>query len=330
VIDPSDPTGFLTGVSSVAAGGNMTLAIKSVDGTVRAWGSGSFLGTGARSAASSKPVKVILLAGVAQVAAGALQALARKDDTVWSWGPNDFGNLGDGTNVTRFAPVQVRNPDDPSGFLTGVTAVASTNVSSLALLSDGTVRGWGMNSGGQLCDGTKIDRWRPVPFLDGSDGGGRLGGITAVAEGVAFSMALRDDGTVWTCGANGSGQLGDGTSTERLTAVQVAGLTRVVAIAAGNSFGLALLDDGTVRAWGAGASGQLGDGALSSSSVPVQVADPDDPRGVLGGVVAIAAGGGHALALKNDGRVVAWGLNDVGQLGDGSEPYALTPVHVRF
>ena len=345
--DAERSTRILGGVSAVAAGGSVALALNAADGTVRAWGSGSLLGNGGRPAINGTPVQVSILAGVEQIAAGAIQSLARKSGTVWAWGANNLGQLGDGTLIPRFVPVQVKDASG-TGYLAGVTAVDTTNVSSLAVLSDGSVMAWGLNSTAQLCDGTKTNRALPVQMKNDSDPSGYLTGVIAVATGAGFSLALRSDGTVWACGANGNGQLGDGTVIERLTAVQVKEpadasgfLTGVAAIAAGNGFSLALMGDGTVRAWGGGTGGQLGDGALASSPLPVQVADPTDASGLLTDVRALAAGGTHALAIKKrdlplcgdgetEGRVVAWGLNDVGQLGDGSEPNALTPVRVQF
>ena len=124
--------------------------------------------------------------------------------------------------------------------------------------------------------------------------------MVAIAGGDSHSLALKSDGTVWAWGYNGCGQLGDGSTTNRLTPVQVSGLTGVVAIAGGGSHSLALKSDGTVWAWGCNDYGQLGDGTTTNRLTPVQVSG-------LTGVVAIAGGGAHSLALKSDGTVWAWG-----------------------
>jgi RHS repeat-associated protein len=141
----------------------------------------------------------------------------------------------------------------------------------------------------------------------------------ALAAGGYHSLALGSDGTVWAWGRNGSGQLGNGSTTNSSTPVAVSNLTKVTAIAAGESHSLALKSDGTVWDWGAG--GLLGNGSSASSSVPVQVSG-------LTGVVAIAAGDYHSLALKADGTVWAWGSNQYGALGNGTTTNALTPVQV--
>jgi len=143
----------------------------------------------------------------------------------------------------------------------------------------------------------------------------------AAAAGGSHSLALKADQTVWAWGANSSGQIGDGTTTQRLTPVQVSGLMTVIAIAAGLNHSLALKADGTVVAWGANGSGQLGDNTIVQKTSPVAVSG-------LSGVVAIAAGTNHSLALKSDGSVVAWGSNSNGQLGDNSTTQRLTPVPV--
>jgi hypothetical protein len=135
-------------------------------------------------------------------------------------------------------------------------------------------------------------------------------------------MALKQDGTVWTWGANYHGQLGDGTKTDRSSPVKVLGLTGVVALAAGDKYSLAVMLDGKVWTWGSNFYGQLGDGTTTDRSSPVQVPG-------LTGVVAVAAGGGHSLALKSDGSVWAWGFNVLGQLGDGTRIARSSPVQVK-
>jgi alpha-tubulin suppressor-like RCC1 family protein/uncharacterized protein YkwD len=126
---------------------------------------------------------------------------------------------------------------------------------------------------------------------------------------------------VWAWGLNNLGQLGDGTTTNQLTPVQLKNPTGVVAVAGGGYHSLALTGDGTVFAWGNNEHGQLGDGTNSNRSTPVQVAK-------LGEVVAVAAGGNHSLALTRDGTVFAWGLNNQGQLGDGTRTDQSSPVPV--
>ncbi len=143
----------------------------------------------------------------------------------------------------------------------------------------------------------------------------------AVEGGEDFSIALKEDGTVWTWGENWAGQLGDGTNTTRLTPVQVIGLTEVTEIANGDYHGIALKEDGTVWSWGFNYDGQLGDGTTEYRSSPVQVSN-------LTGIVSVRAGKYHGIALKEDGTVWTWGYNGYGQLGDDTAYKRLTPIQV--
>ena len=245
------------------------------------------------------------------VSGGGYHSLALKSDgTVWAWGANWCGRLGDGTNTDRWTPVQV------SG-LSGITSIAGGGGHSLALKNDGSVWVWGLNNFGQLGNGTTTDRWTPAQVLG-------LSGVTAIAAGDAHSLALKNDGSVWAWGYRYQGQVGDGGVTganTRSTPAQVSGLSGVIAIAGGRSHSLALRNDGTVWAWGWNSSGQLGDGTTAERGTPAQVSG-------LNGITAIAGGDAHSLALKNDGTVWAWGCNGCGRLGDGTTANCLTPVQV--
>jgi alpha-tubulin suppressor-like RCC1 family protein len=244
----------------------------------------------------------------------------KSDGSVFAWGGNDSGQLGDGSTISRAAPVPVNGLGSGSGAI----AIAAGIQHSLALKSDGTVLAWGSNSLGQLGDGTVISRRIPT----GVTGLGPGSGIIAIAAGDQHGLALKSDGSVLAWGANFSGQLGDGTTIQRITPVQVSSLgpgSGVVTIAAGKQYSLALKSDGTVLAWGANFNGQLGDGTSIGRTTPVQVAG----LGAGSGVIAIAGGGQHSLALKSDGTVLAWGANFNAQLGDGTLAGRNTPGPVK-
>ena len=187
-------------------------------------------------------------------------------------------------------------------------AIASGINYSLFLKSDGTVWATGLNSSGQLGDGTTTNRSSAVPVMSG---------VSAISAGGSHSLFLKSDGTVWVTGLNSSGQLGDGSSTSRNTPVQV--MSGVSAFSAGVNHSLFLKSDGTVWASGSNSYGQLGDGSSTSRNTPVQV---------MSGVSAISAGGSHSLFLKSDGIAWAAGYNYYGQLGDGSSTSRNTPVQV--
>ena len=247
-----------------------------------------------------------------QIATGYYHTLAlHTDGTVYSWGQNTKGQLGNGSTAGRMAPILV------SG-LSRVKMVATGIRSSYAVKDDGTLWAWGMNENGQLGDGTTENRLLPVQIT------GIEGSITALSSGVAYHMlALTDRGEVWAWGLNTSGELGLGSgdpSSQKNVPVKVPGLTDVVAVAAGGWHSLALKSNGTVWAWGNNEFGSLGDGTLANSDVPKEV-DIDS-------VVAISAGNSHSLAVKADGTVWSWGLNTWGMLGDGTGYDRREPVRV--
>ncbi|MGB9879463.1 MAG: RCC1 domain-containing protein, partial [Anaerolineae bacterium] len=187
---------------------------------------------------------------------------------------------------------------------------------SLILLANGRVMACGRNNYGQLGNGTTTSGATAVPVeVQG------LNDVVGVAAGDYHSLALLADGRVMAWGRNNCGQLGDGTTEDKLTPVQVHGISDAVAVAAGGNHSLALLSDGRVMAWGNNEFGQLGDGTTEHRLTPVQA------QGIAN-AVAIAAGWGHCLALLSDGSVMAWGFNGYGQLGTGTWGNRLTPVQV--
>ena len=195
------PVSGLSGVIVISAGEYHNLALKS-DGTIAAWGSSSrgALGDGGPAVAPiGSPVAVKSITGVTSVAAGDAHSLAlRSDGTVWSWGNNQYGQLGDGTTVNRSVP-------GPVSGLTNIRAIAARYLHSLALKNDGTVWAWGYNADGALGDGTTTNRSVPVQVSV-------IDRIVGISAGVEHNLALRNDGTVWAWGLNARGGLGDGTA----------------------------------------------------------------------------------------------------------------------
>jgi alpha-tubulin suppressor-like RCC1 family protein len=302
----------LSGVTAVAANldGGYSLAMKS-DGTAWAWGYNSQgqLGNGTTTD-SHTPVQVSGLSGVTAVANGAWDGLAVKSDgTAWAWGWNTRGELGDGTTIERLTPVQV------SG-LSGVTAIAGNVGHSMALKADGTAWTWGEGAllGNAPPYNGATDSYTPVQVSG-------LSGVTAIAAGSDWDLALKSDGTAWAWGLDSFGQLGNCTYHQTYTPVQVGGLSGVTSIAAGVIHGLAVKLDGTAWAWGFNSLGQLGNGTTTQSCTPVQVSG-------LSGVTAVAGGYEHSLAVKSDGTAWAWGDNTIGELGNGTTTSSLTPVQV--
>jgi alpha-tubulin suppressor-like RCC1 family protein len=197
-------------------------------------------------------------------------------------------------------------------------AVAAGGIHTCALTVSGGVKCWGGNEQGQLGDGTKINRSKPVEVV------GLSSGVTALAAGGGHTCALTDDGGVKCWGDNSAGQLGNGNSTDYSTLpVDVVGLSSgVTALAAGGAHTCALTTSGGVMCWGDNSFGQLGDGTANWRLSPVEVV------GLPTGVTAIASGNNHTCALSTSGKVQCWGDNSFGQLGDGTNVDHSTPVDV--
>jgi alpha-tubulin suppressor-like RCC1 family protein len=255
---------------------------------------------------------------LSSVAATLHTVYLKNDGTVWTWGSNSNGQLGNNSTTDSHIPVQV-------GVLSGMTVIAAGNNFTVAVKNDGTVWAWGSNSNGQLGNGTNgpgTDSNIPVQ-VSGTSG---LSGVVGVAAGSNHTVALTSSGAVWAWGGNGNGQLGNGTTTDSNIPLGVGGLASIMAIAAGNNFTVALKNvtlDSSVLAWGSNNNGQLGNGTTTDVYVPVQVS------GMVGtGAIGIAAGFDHAVAMKTDGTVWTWGGNSNGQLGNGTTTGSVTPVQV--
>jgi alpha-tubulin suppressor-like RCC1 family protein len=236
------------------------------------------------------------------------------DGTLRAWGSNDKGGLGVGSSVANsLIPI-------PIVGLTGVTAISAGDGHSLALMNNGTVKGWGENFYGGVGSGDNVYHNTPVDVV-GFNGVGLLNNVSAISAGGFFSIALKNDGTVWVWGSGLYGQLGIGTvGIHQYSPVRITGLTGVSAISADQNHSLAVIG-GTVWAWGLNDFGQVGDGTTTNRQVPVQVVG-------LTGVTAVSAGEFHSLALLNDGTVRAWGGNVSGELGNGTQTGSVTPVTV--
>ncbi|QOC26749.1 putative Ig domain-containing protein [Microbacterium hominis] len=295
------------------------------------------LGTGSTAwTQETVPVEVVRPAGISftSVTSGQSSAFATGDDGVlYSWGANDYGELGDGTNTSHATPSPVSQGAVPAGVpLTKVAARYDGGLSfgdSVIALGDGRAYTWGDNSSGQLGDGSTINRNAPVAVAQGAVPSGVR--FTDVASAGSSMYALGDDGKVYAWGANDYGQLGDGTTVSKTSPVAVAagGVpsgVRLTSVVAGLRWAAALGDDGHVYAWGNGASGQLGNGTTVTSSVPVVVSDGAIPAGAS--VVTLTAGRNSGFAVTSDGTVYSWGDNTYGELGDGTTTSRSTPVAV--
>jgi len=313
----------LQNIAAIAAGSAHSCAL-TTGGGVKCWGGNGNgqLGDGT-TIDRSTPVNVVGLAGgVAAIAAGGSDTCAlTAGGGVKCWGYNQFGQLGDGTTINSSTPVDV------VGLASGVAAIAAGGYHTCALTAGGGVKCWGENKSGELGDGTTINSSTPVDVV------GLASGVAAIAAGGSHTCALTAGGGVGTpsrqqfggvkCwGYDLYGQLGDGTIAWSCpTPVDVVGLASGVAtIAAGGDHTCALTTGGRLKCWGSNRNGGLGDGTAIDSGTPVDVV------GFSTGVAIIAAGYWHTCALTAGRGVKCWGLNEYGQLGDGTTTQRCTPV----
>jgi alpha-tubulin suppressor-like RCC1 family protein len=246
------------------------------------------------------------------VAAGEWHTVAIKTDgTLWAWGGNSVGQLGDGTNVQRNLPTQIGSDDDWA-----IVAAGATH--TVAVKTDGTLWTWGWNDQGQLGDGSIDDRWSPT-MIGGLDGWSTT--VGSIAAGAKHTVGLRADGTLYAWGANGAGQLGDRTTTDRWVPVQVGRDDDWASVGAGEHHTVALKTAGTLWTWGRNHKGQLGDGTRDSRNTPGQVGSDTDWN-------SVTAGEAHTVALKGGSTVWAWGWNNTGQLGDGTTVDRVSPTEI--
>ena len=318
------PALAMTGGSVAAAVNRPAVRGSASRAPVLAWGhnfSGQ-LGDGS-TADRNVPVKVRLPQGtqVRQIRAGCRHTLALTSaGQVLAWGDNQYGQLGNGTTAGRHAPVRVRIPAG-----TAITEIRAGCAFSLALTSAGQVLAWGDNVLGELGNGTTADS--DIPVRVHLPNGTR---VTAISAGGSFGLARTAGGKILAWGENLSGQLGNGTTANSATPVlvQLPPAATATDIAAGGEHSLALTSAG-MFAWGYNEFGQLGNGTTTNSDAPVRVEILLHGHG-FGHVTGLFAGCDHSLALFSSGRVLAWGYNEYGQLGDGTTINTEKPAGVMF
>jgi alpha-tubulin suppressor-like RCC1 family protein len=302
-------TGFTSGVQAISTRAYYTCALTS-GGGVKCWGWNAYgqLGNGTTTNRTTAVDVTGLTSGVQAIAAS---CALTSGGGVKCWGWNAYGQLGNGTTTNSTTAVDV------TGLASGIQAISGGDDYNCALTTGGGVKCWGNNSRGQLGDGTTILRTTAVDVT------GLTSGVQAIAAGYHQTCALTTGGGVKCWGRNDYGQLGDGTTTQRTTAVDVTGLTSgVTAIAANGFHTCALTTGGGVKCWGDNERGQLGDGTTAQRTTAVDV------TGFTSGVSAISAGYNHTCALTTGGGVKCWGDNWYGQLGDGTFTMRTTAVSV--
>ncbi|SHI97003.1 dockerin type I domain-containing protein [Clostridium intestinale] len=388
------PVEVMNQVKEVSAGDRFTVAIKN-DNTLWAWGfnyRGQIGdGTGGVSGAYKvSPTKV--MDNVKHVYAGMGSVYAIKlDDSLWAWGDNQTGQVGDGTidgsNKIKINPVKIM--DD-------VKEVSAGNFFAAAIKNDGSLWTWGNNSDGQLGDGTLVSKPNPVKVMDNvekifagsnsifaiKNGGelyawggnyvGQLGAsirdttvptkimedIKEVAVGSFHSLILKKDGTLWGCGRNNEGQLGNGISIGGRTPKRI--MDNIKSVSAKDRHSLALKENGEIWSWGYNGYGELGNGTTSYKISPDKTSLTDikdiesslgeannmliksddtlwawgvyqsfgEPNKIMEDVKMVSPGIWHKLVIKNDSTLWSWGENQYGELGDGTRTNRSEPLKI--
>ena len=228
---------------------------------------------------------------------------------LFAWGLNNAGQLGDGTTTQRLSPKQITS---------NIWLYISPGPAySAGITNNGNLYTWGDNSTGQLGDGTTTQRNNPTQI-------GSNTWIQVATGGASFSdgytLAIRSDGLLFAWGDNSYGQLGDGTTTQRLTPTQIGGSNTWSYISAGGFHTLAIRSDGLLFAWGVNTTGQIGDGTTTQRLTPTQIGSNT--------WLQVSAGVQHSLGIRSDGLLFAWGLNLYGRLGDGTTTQRNNPTQI--
>ena len=307
----------------VACGAQFSVALRS-DGTLWSWGANkSNAGQLGLDIGSTTHIETPTQIGSdhdwKDIAAGAAHCLALKSSgTMWAWGWNYGGEIGDGTTIQRNSPVQAGTDNDWKNVYCGMLC-------SYAIKNDGSLWAWGWTYMGQLGIGQTTESYNKTPTQVGTDkdwlmvsGGGAAVIVGGALTSAGYALGLKTDGTLWAWGANEHGELGDGTTQEKYSPVKIGNDNNWRQLATGLSSSSALKSDHTLWSWGDNFLGALGIGNELQQSAPVQASGTDWNQ--------LTRGPSYGLAIKTNGTLWGWGQNSNGQLGDGTKVKKLSPV----
>jgi alpha-tubulin suppressor-like RCC1 family protein/pimeloyl-ACP methyl ester carboxylesterase len=299
----------ITTATQVASGDNHTCALLST-GSVQCWGlnSDGQLGNGTTTNALS-PVTVSGITTATSIAVGRIHSCARlSNGTVKCWGANLDLEMGNGTWTSReTTPVQVSN-------ITTASTIAGGGYHTCAILTDATIKCWGLNSQGQLGPGNANLTAVPVTVSG-------IGNASSIALGYSHTCAVLTNSTLKCWGYNNNGQIGDNTTTRRTSPITVSGITTATNVGLGDYHTCVRLSDSTLKCWGKNDLGELGNGTTSNALTPVAVSGISNAADVGGGT-------GFTCAGLDVGGIKCWGANESGQLGRGTAQLQMIPALV--
>ena len=296
----------------ISGGMYHNLAIDS-HGNLIAWGinNNGQLGDGTQT---NRTIPTQIMDGTTfkEISAGGLFSLAiDSNGGLWASGSNGIGQLGDGTTVSKSTPVKITNTDG-----TTFTSISAGIAHSLAIDSNGKMWAWGLNSDGQLGNGTTTNSTKPIKIMSGTS-------FKAVAAGSNYSLAIDVNGNLYAWGANANGQLGNGSTTTLKSPTQIASGTtfKNVEASRGEKYSLALDTNGNLYTWGTNKYGQLGNGTFTDKNIPTQIELGKEYK-------EINAGYNTSFAISADGTLYAWGANGNGELTNGTQVLTASPIEV--
>ena len=294
----------------ISAGKEHYLAIKT-DGSLWTWGDNNYgqLGNSTNINSANIPICISSTSYWETVAAGENYSIAIKQDgSMWAWGCNSYGQLGDGTNTNRNTPVRIGEENDWK-------MVAAGSQHSVALKADGSLWAWGSNNYGQLGNNDDIDCVFPVRIGSDTD-------WASVSVGGYHTIAIKNDGSLWAWGNNNTGQLGDNTTINRSTPTNIHKRNEWATVSAGYDYSIAVTKDGNLWAWGANDNGQLGDGTYTTRYIPICIAKQNNWSAVL-------AGKGSTIVMRTDSSIWAWGKDIKYLYYDGTSIDCIAPVKIE-